>query len=777
MGSRWQKAKMALSSHLCAYVPRTLDDASSSSAVEPVSAGRSSGSQMEMEPDFRPSTPTPSSSGLRLAKSSGKSSKRFCAICLGTMRPGHGHALFTAECSHIFHFHCIASNVKHGNRVCPICRSKWKEIPFQGSSGDVVHGRSRINPLDCPPEEGWMRILRGMPLPRASPDSGQQYNPVFHASEPNTFNDDEPLDSSLSELLGRDYTETTEGLTKSVEMKTYAEFPAVLASESCDSFTVLIHLKAPSASSRQGQRNHRSVFQSHHERAPVDLVTVLDVSGSMAGTKLALLKRAMGFVIQNLGPSDRLSVVAFSSTARRLFHLRRMTDSGRQLALQAVNSLTSSGGTNIAEGLRKGAKILEDRREKNPVCSIILLSDGQDTYNISAGNQNRQGQAADYQSLLPVSIRRSSQQGPAQIPVHTFGFGSDHDAASMHSISETSGGTFSFIEAENVIQDAFAQCIGGLLSVVVQELQVRFEVTSSGVSINSVRSGSYASGVSEDRKKGHVDVGDLYAEEERDFLVDVRMPACSTTIATMQNEFVVLGVGCVYKDTVLQEPVNLDVNNVVIQRLRTISPQQKVVSLQVDRQKNRLKAAEAMAEARGLAEQGNLAGAVCVLGNQRKALSESIAAQVGDRLCMALDAELKEMQERMASRQVYEASGRAYVLSGLSSHSWQRATARGDSTNSGSSVHGYQTPSMVDMLMRSHTSFISTGQPNRPSVPPVKPSRSFRGTLQARKELLDIGSLGVLICLEHAINPCILTRLRFQSRPFSKVPDTFSRKR
>ncbi|XP_031502920.1 E3 ubiquitin-protein ligase WAV3-like [Nymphaea colorata] len=732
MGSRWQKAKMALSSHLCAYVPRTLDDTSSSSAAESVPAGRISGSRLAMEPDFRPSTPTPSSSGLRLSKSSGKSSKRFCAICLGTMRPGHGHALFTAECSHIFHFHCIASNVKHGNQVCPICRSKWKEIPFQGPTADVVHGRSRINPLDCPQEEGWMRILHGMPLPRASPDSGQQHNPVFHASEPNTFNDDEPLDSSLSELLGRDYTESTEGLTKTVEMKTYAEFPAVLASENCDSFTVLIHLKAPSATSRQGQRNHRSVFQSHHERAPVDLVTVLDVSGSMAGTKLALLKRAMGFVIQNLGPSDRLSVVAFSSTARRLFHLRRMTDSGRQLALQAVNSLTSSGGTNIAEGLRKGSNILEDRREKNPVCSIILLSDGQDTYNIAGGSQSRQG-PADYQSLLPVSIRRSSQQGQAQVPVHTFGFGADHDAASMHSISESSGGTFSFIEAENVIQDAFAQCIGGLLSVVVQELQVWFECTTPGVIINSVRSGSYASGVSEDRKKGNVDVGDLYAEEERDFLVDVQMPACCTTISTMQNEFEVLGVGCVYKDPVLQEHVNLDVNKVVIQRPRTISPQQKIACLEVDRQKMRVKAADAMSEARGLAEQGNLAGAVCVLGNQRKALSESMAAQGEDRLCIALDAELKEMQDRMASRQVYEASGRAYVLSGLSSHSWQRATARGDSTDSGSSVHGYQTPSMVDMLMRSHTSFISSGgQRSRPTRPPIKPSRSCRGTLQAR---------------------------------------------
>ncbi|KAK1646139.1 hypothetical protein QYE76_063944 [Lolium multiflorum] len=72
----------------------------------------------------------------------------------------------------------------------------------------------------------------------------------------------------------------------------------------------------------------------------VDLVTVLDVSGSMAETKLALLKRAVGFVIQHLGPYDRLSVIAFFPTALRLFRLRQMSHSGRQQALQAVNSLT-----------------------------------------------------------------------------------------------------------------------------------------------------------------------------------------------------------------------------------------------------------------------------------------------------------------------------------------------------------------------------------------------------------------------------------------------------
>ncbi|BAS75818.1 Os01g0909051 [Oryza sativa Japonica Group] len=39
----------------------------------------------------------------------------------------------------------------------------------------------------------------------------------------------------------------------------------------------------------------------------------------------------------------------------------------------------------------------------------------------------------------------------------------------MHTIAEVTGGTFSFIENKAAIQDGFAQYIGGLLNVAVQE--------------------------------------------------------------------------------------------------------------------------------------------------------------------------------------------------------------------------------------------------------------------------------------------------------------------
>ena len=201
-----------------------------------------------------------------------------------------------------------------------------------------------------PREEGWTTVLRRLPSPQG--DATRQISSLYHVTEPAIFDDDEALDQQTS--VAHPKNEADHDVINTVEIKTYPEVSAVPKSASHDAFAVLIHLKAPHSGRKQNNdaNSTESSPLVENSRASVDLVTVLDVSGSMAGTKLALLKRAMGFVIQNLGPSDRLSVIAFSSTARRIFPLRKMTDTGRQQALQAVNSLVSNGGTNIAEGLR-----------------------------------------------------------------------------------------------------------------------------------------------------------------------------------------------------------------------------------------------------------------------------------------------------------------------------------------------------------------------------------------------------------------------------------------
>ncbi|KAM2999006.1 hypothetical protein FF2_040594 [Malus domestica] len=708
MGSKWRKAKLALGLNLCLYLPKTLEDSSPSfvDSAERLSDAALLSPANWADGSSRPTTPTPSSNGLKLSRNGSKSSKQTCSICLTKMKQGGGHALFTAECSHSFHFHCITSNVKHGNQICPVCRAKWKEIPEQGPSLDPPPGRAAIGPVGWLQNDALMTVVRRLP-PSRRDLSRPHIMPLYQAHEPAVFNDDESLDQPVfAERSSCDKNGADDNLVRMIEIKTFPEVSAVSKSNSCGNFTVLIHLKAATSITRQNPSRNQSTLPpqfSQNHRAPVDLVTVLDTSGSMAGTKLALLKRAMGFVIQNLGSNDRLSVIAFSSTARRLFPLRRMTDTGRQQALQAVNSLVANGGTNIAEGLRKGGKVLEDRRGKNPVASIILLSDGQDTYTISGSGPNQS--QPNYKLLLPLSIHGGDNTG-FQIPVHAFGFGGDHDASSMHSISEISGGTFSFIETEAVIQDAFAQCIGGLLSVVVQELQVAVECVNTSLRLGSLKAGSYPSRVMADGLKGVIDVGGMYADEERDFLVSVNVPTESCSNVTS-----LIKVKCIYKDPLNKEMATIESEEVRIERPDVVG--QAVVSIEVDRQRNRLQAAEAMAQARAAAELGDLAGAVSTLEICRRVLSDTVSAKSQDHLCVALDAELKEMQERMASRHVYEASGRAYILSGLSSHSWQRATARGDSTDGSSLVQAYQTPSMVEMLTRSQATLLGSPSAQR----------------------------------------------------------------
>lgn len=613
-----------------------------------------------------------------------RSPKKTCTICFENLKTGKGQAIFTAECSHSFHFNCIANNVKHGSKLCPVCRAEWNEVPFQAPS-DPQRGRARVSPF-LPSHEDF----NGLTLPPQSPPESESQLEPLH------FSDDEPL---LATITADATSPTSPSCPQAVTVKAFLEFPAISASTSVPKFAVLVGVRAPPL--------HENVRRL--ERAPVDLVTLLDVSGSMHGSKLSLLKRAVCFVIQNLGPSDRLSIVTFSSVARRIFPLRRMSDGGREDAILATNSLIASGSTNIVEGLKKGVRVLEERRERNPVSSIILLSDGKDTHN---AHQNRQKHIG-YLNLLPSSIcpiNRGAGSGnePRQqtIPVHTFGFGSDHDSTAMHDISNASGGTFSFIESVVLVQDAFARCIGGLLSVVAQELRVKLKSISEGVNIGSIASGRYFSEVSNQGKDGLIDIGDLYADEEKEFLIYLSVPVLNETTP-------LLDVMCSYKDVVSKAACEAEGKRIEIRRHEVLAPDDMIVSVEVDRQRNRLLVAEAISEAQVMAENGNLDGAQAVLAQRRSALLSSASAQAGDGLCNWLEAELGEIRERIASQESYEQTGRAYMLSGLSSHSFQRATTRGDSTTqtfvvngegentSTSAAIGYDTPSMVSMVTKS----------------------------------------------------------------------------
>ena len=79
------------------------------------------------------------------------------------------------------------------------------------------------------------------------------------------------------------------------------------------------------------------------EAAPLNLCFVLDRSGSMAGEKIENLRKAVQLVIDQLDPTDIVSIVIFDDQADVLVPATPATDKN---ALKAkVNSITDRGGT------------------------------------------------------------------------------------------------------------------------------------------------------------------------------------------------------------------------------------------------------------------------------------------------------------------------------------------------------------------------------------------------------------------------------------------------
>lgn len=90
-------------------------------------------------------------------------------------------------------------------------------------------------------------------------------------------------------------------------------------------------------------------------RSPLDVMIVLDASGSMTGQPLADAKSAALQLISDLNPSiDRVGLVRFSDTGAIQAHLTNDFTS----VSDSVNSLAANGWTNIGDGLLKGQQEL-----------------------------------------------------------------------------------------------------------------------------------------------------------------------------------------------------------------------------------------------------------------------------------------------------------------------------------------------------------------------------------------------------------------------------------
>lgn len=141
------------------------------------------------------------------------------------------------------------------------------------------------------------------------------------------------------------------------------------------------------------------------KRMPLNFALVLDRSGSMAGEKLRTMKEAVKHILDQLEPTDVVSIVTFDNRTQILAPAQEAVNKDQLKRL--VDQIHDGGGTKMALGLREGLSQVALRFGVDRVSKVVLLTDGEAT------------------DRLDDSRRLADQAGTKGIPIIGLGFGKD----------------------------------------------------------------------------------------------------------------------------------------------------------------------------------------------------------------------------------------------------------------------------------------------------------------------------------------------------------------
>ncbi len=198
------------------------------------------------------------------------------------------------------------------------------------------------------------------------------------------------------------------------------------------------------------------------ERPPMHLVLSVDVSGSMTGHPIAYLKQGLVRMIDELGPKDRVSLVAFSDKAEVVLEA---APAGEKEALKATfEGLWPKGATNLHDGLFTALELTEKHRTAGEQPRVIFLSDGAATTGITS--------AAKVRALAAAYAKQGT-------PISSIGVGTQFDVKLMQSLGEVGAGNFYFLENPASVVEVFAEEVATFLYPVALDVTIEAQVGSA----------------------------------------------------------------------------------------------------------------------------------------------------------------------------------------------------------------------------------------------------------------------------------------------------------
>ncbi len=185
-------------------------------------------------------------------------------------------------------------------------------------------------------------------------------------------------------------------------------------------------------------------------RKDVNLVMLLDTSGSMEGRKMDSARDAAIQFVEQMGEDDFITVIAFSDEPVTIIYHEQVGPARDQI-VKALKGLVAGGYTSLYDAIGEAATVIGDTKTSQMSNAIVVLTDGLDTssYRYSFG-----------QDLIEMAVANDTT-------VFTIAYGDDADEDLLAELALKAHGNFYLGDEASIaaIYEEMSAAFGGSVGI------------------------------------------------------------------------------------------------------------------------------------------------------------------------------------------------------------------------------------------------------------------------------------------------------------------------
>ena len=266
-------------------------------------------------------------------------------------------------------------------------------------------------------------------------------------------------------------------------------------------------------------------------------VFLVDVSGSMDGRdRLDLLKKGLKELLYQLSPTDRISIITYSGTVKKLLESTPVSEADKIRG--AIDRLSASGSTAGGKALEMAYEEALANYDPGKNNRIIMGTDGD--FNVGVTSKE----------ALVEMVENYARKG-IYLTCLGFGMGNLNDAM-MEQISNKGNGTYHYIDCEDEIMKVFVHERERFVSVAND---VKCQVTFNADVVESYRLIGYENRVmeNEDFENDEKDAAEIGAGQTITALYEVE----TSLVESQAGDLPLVTFDCRYKPSLSAESIPL----------------------------------------------------------------------------------------------------------------------------------------------------------------------------------------------------------------------------